>query len=309
MSVSVQRPPAHTHARRVLARCLSTQATVSSFSCRAGRHPFAAEEVNDDPSIVFIRRGLFARRQDGETLLADSSRMLFFNPAQPYRISHPVDGGDDCTIVTVAEPLAREVVARHAPRAADRSASAPFPRASGSATRVLWRLHYAFLADGQCKLGLALDDLVMELIDTAVRDGQQEAHGSERTIPRGAAARTAARHRELAHAAIAAIHRDLAEPPSLATLASGLGCSPFHLSRIFRSVVGRNLRGYLAAARARAAADAIARGVRSLTDLALELGYVDHSHLTRAFCKEWSVPPSVFRSRFQFDTTSRRSGP
>lgn len=305
MALNVQRPTPHIPARRILARCLSSHATVIDFSCRACRHAFAAEEANEDPSIVFIRRGLFARQQDGKSLLADSSRILFFNPAQPYRISHPIDGGDDCTIVTVSRPLAREIVGRHAPRAADRGFHEPFPRDSGSATRELWHLHYALLAEGQPASRLARDDLVMELIDTAVRDGQAEEDRTDRKIPRRVAGRTAARHRELALAAIAAIHRDLADPPDLSGLASELNCSAFHLSRVFRSVVGRNLRSYLAAARTRAAADAIARGARNLTDLALALGYVDHSHLTRTFCKEWGVPPSTFRSRFRGGINTR----
>jgi AraC-like DNA-binding protein len=92
------------------------------------------------------------------------------------------------------------------------------------------------------------------------------------------------------------LNRDLARPPSLVDLSAALGCSAYHLSRVFREVNGYSLRSYLATARSRAAADAIARGARNLTELALRLGYADHSHFTNAFNKEWGTSPSRFRS-------------
>jgi AraC-like DNA-binding protein len=64
------------------------------------------------------------------------------------------------------------------------------------------------------------------------------------------------------------------------------------------------MRHYLNRLRARVAADRLVAGARDLTDLALDLGYWDHSHFTNSFRQEWGVPPSRFRA----DRSPGRSG-
>jgi AraC-like DNA-binding protein len=76
-----------------------------------------------------------------------------------------------------------------------------------------------------------------------------------------------------------------------------LGCSPFHLSRIFRLTTGLPLRQYVRRLRIVLAADRLRRGDDDLTSLALDLGFYDHSHFTNTFRREWGVPPSRIRRR------------
>jgi AraC-like DNA-binding protein len=47
------------------------------------------------------------------------------------------------------------------------------------------------------------------------------------------------------------------------------------------------------------AAHHLANGASDLTELALQLGYADHSHFTNAFHREWGHPPSQFRARYR----------
>jgi AraC-like DNA-binding protein len=286
---------AHTHTRRVVAQCLDHAVTVTDFQCRACRRALSEEECNVDPSIVFVRRGVFIRDQEGETVVADANHVLFFNPLQPYRIAHPVIGGDDCTIVTLSRALAHEIVARHAPRQMERLAWGPFPHGYGRAGLSSWRMHYEMLAMINVGNRVAFDDFLLSVIDRIVAESHGGDSPQQRRVSRRIRYRTTQRHRDLAHAAVVAINRNLADPPGLSVLAATLGCSTYHLSRVFREVIGSSLRVYLAALRARAAADAIARGARGLTQLALQLGYADHSHFSNAFYKEWQVSPSRFR--------------
>lgn len=297
MGVQYKHDVSSAHTRHILARGVGQEVSVTDFRCLACRHRMHAEEYNVDPSIVFVRRGVFLRSQGGATLVADASHILFFNPQQPYRISHPIDGGDDCTILTISPALASEVVGRYDPRAAERSPWRPFVHAHARAVLDTWRMHYHLLANLHAGAELALDDLLLSVIDTIV--AHSHGNGTElrqKWTSRRARSRTDRRHRELAQGAVVAIHRNLARPPGLAALASGFGCSSYHLSHVFREAVGSSLRSYLATARARAAADALERGARSLTELALRLGYADHSHFTNAFHKEWKVSPSAFRA-------------
>lgn len=85
------------------------------------------------------------------------------------------------------------------------------------------------------------------------------------------------------------------EPLSLAQLADELGCSRFHLCRVFRAATGETLHAYRTRCRLRMALDRLVGDYRSLTDLALELGFSSHSHFTAAFRRAYGAPPSRLR--------------
>jgi AraC-like DNA-binding protein len=264
---------------------------VLDYRCRSGVHPPGPEEHNERPSIVFVRRGVFSRSVRGERLVADANHVLFFNAFEPYRIEHPVAGGDDCTIFALPDAIARALVARHAPRRADQVIG-PFGFRQALSAADAMRAHYALLTRARAGHRLDFEDGLAALLERVVRT----ACGDDRRPREGAGARR--RHRDLAEAAKTEIHRDLAHPPSLGTLAERLDCSPFHLSRVFPQVAGLTLRAYAGRLRARAAAERLAAGAtgRDLTALALSLGYADHSHFTNAFRREWGVTPSAFRA-------------
>ena len=271
----------------VVARGLGVE--VLDYRCRAEVHPPGPEEHNARHSIVFVRRGVFCRSVRGQGLIADANHVLFFNAHEPYRIEHPVAGGDDCTIFSVAEPVARELVARHAPRRAEQAAG-PFDFRQALSAPHAVRRQYELLARARTADRLDFEDGLVALLDDVVRTVSVD----ERSAGAGAASRR--RHRDLVEAAKAEVHRDLARTPSLSALAERLACSPFHLSRVFPRVSGLSLRAYVARLRTRVAAERLTAGSRDLTALALSLGYADHSHFTNAFRREWGVPPSVFRA-------------
>jgi AraC-like DNA-binding protein len=286
--------------RRVLFESLGV--SVVDFRCRAHVEPEGPEEPNPTHSIVLVRRGVFRRRRRDETLLADANHVLLFNAAEPCRFSHPLPGGDDCTILAVETHRALELVARCAPRDAEDPAT-PFRLGHGVSSPRLARLHYELLAGLRRRdTALVLDDALAELAEESVR-AVYAAAAARREAP---SARTRRGRRELVEAAGMAVHERLDAPPGLGELARSLGCSPFHLSHVFRQTAGTSLRRYVQQLRARIAADRLAGGAGDLTELALDLGYTDHSHFTNAFRREWGVPPSRFRARA---TSSKRAVP
>ncbi len=293
MSDVQTRTTALTQRRRVLADRLGV--VVEDFRCTAHVHPKGPEEVNLKHSIVFIRRGVFIRQRGKESVVADANYILFFNAGEPYRIAHPVPGGDDCTILSIPSPLALELVARHLPQQEARG-NAPFPFGFALSPPRAARLQLELLRKIRSPAEAALDEVLIELMETAVR-----AAGATHCTPWGGkrllTAATARRHRELADAAKVGISSSVGNAPSLTGLARALGCSAFHLSRVFRAQVGLNLRTYYARLRTRLAADKLSGGERDLTGLALDLGYADHSHFTNAFRKEWGLPPSAVRAQ------------
>ncbi len=136
------------------------------------------EEPNPTHSIVFVRNGIFGRRDGRHTLIADSNHILFFNAAQPYRFSHPVCGGDRCTILTVVTPAALEFVAGLQPRDAE-SPERPFRIGHGVVSRRAAWLHYELLALSKSQVShLEIEDLLTELGDEAVRTAYDTHHRS-----------------------------------------------------------------------------------------------------------------------------------
>jgi len=280
----------------------SASLSIDEFLCRATPHRHGEEEVSGAHSVVFVRSGAFLRTIEGESLLADPTRVLFFARGQPYRVTHPIAGGDRCTIVTARADTLLEIGRHHDPRWFE-DPDAPFAARQGLATARAALLHQVVLSGlrGGAVDPLATHELILELLDEVLR----------RTVPtpgcgRGAP-RVTARARELAEATRIALSERYAAPPSLEELARTLGCSPFHLCRTFKRVVGLPLRRYRDRLRLRLALDRLGAGEPCLTALALDLGYADHSHFTNAFRREFGRPPSALRPSTSRDGSGRRA--
>jgi AraC-like DNA-binding protein len=88
---------------------------------------------------------------------------------------------------------------------------------------------------------------------------------------------------------------------SLVELARAVHYSPFHLSRVFREVMGLTLSRYRTRLRLH---DVLTRldGASDLNRLAADAGFADHSHMTRTFVTHLGRTPSALRD-------SLRSGP
>ena len=293
LQVLARESSAAQNTRRVLVESLGI--SVVDFRCDA--HVAAAdgvEEPNPSHSIVLVRRGMFRRTRRRETVIADANHVLLFNAGEPYRYAHPLPGGDACTILTVTTPRARELVGRYAPADAE-DPERPFPRDHGlSSQRAMW-LHWELLHLIARQAGrLAVEDAIADLASEAVSCIYHSGVPS-----RSVSASARRRRRDLVEAAKLMISRRLEMLPSLTELAGVVGCSPFHLSHAFHSIAGVSLRCYAGRLRARIAADRLAAGASSLTELALDLGYADHSHFTNSFRRVWGVSPSMFRSRYR----------
>jgi AraC family transcriptional regulator len=77
-------------------------------------------------------------------------------------------------------------------------------------------------------------------------------------------------------------------------LAAGAGVHPAHFSRVFRTHFGGTVADYVRRRRIAMARDAIVSG-RSLPQVALDAGFADQSHLTRAFRRVVGMTPAQFR--------------
>jgi AraC family transcriptional regulator of adaptative response / methylphosphotriester-DNA alkyltransferase methyltransferase len=105
---------------------------------------------------------------------------------------------------------------------------------------------------------------------------------------------------ELVDATKALIAKHYAEPLTLQTLAGELVVSPFHLHRLFKRLTGTTPAEFILRTRIQAAAHALkAEPTRTITDIALGVGFRSASHFSSVFRKVTGYTPTDYRKMHQ----------
>jgi AraC-like DNA-binding protein len=257
-------------------RLVTVQDVRCSEHCGNGRH----EEGCVVASIALVRSGAFVRRDRMGRHVADATRVVFFDPTEPYMVDHPVPGGDRCTVLKFDAPTLREST-----RPARGDPERIFDRATLVGTAELHLVHRELLK------GVAQGDAVL-IEETALRLLQLCTGTDSRSVqPRGAAARKAA---ELAAEAQVLIAGRYPEKITLDELARQLGVSPFRLCRAYRAATSGTLHRHLTQLRLAAALDRLPGYRNDLSALAFDLGFSSHSHFTHAFRSYYGCAPAAW---------------
>jgi AraC-like DNA-binding protein len=237
---------------------------IADVRCRAHAHVKGPEEQAGGYEVIFPRRGQFVREVEGEATYADANAVLFVNPGEVQRVSHPTCGGDDCTVFTFDRVTVEDI-------------GRPFPRRGTGAPTELHafaeRLRRHALGDAPDPLALHVGALRLleALLDVDV------PVETERTL-----------------AVKVVLARNLASGISLDALSREVACSPFHLARIFRRTTGIPIHRYLNRLRLRVVLSRLG-DADGLAALAHDVGFSSHAHLTDAFRREFGVPPLAWR--------------
>lgn len=88
---------------------------------------------------------------------------------------------------------------------------------------------------------------------------------------------------------------NLSEPIGLRDIASTLGMSQYHFSRVFKAAEGLTPYQFVRETRIRKAMDLLQRTDQSLADIAYDCGFSSQSHLTTVFKARFGVPPGQWR--------------
>jgi AraC-like DNA-binding protein len=246
--------------------------------CARGRESWSPPEPSLGHAVVFVRRGCFRRRVEGEEAVVDPAVAYFEKPRQEQQVAHPLDGGDVCTTLTLPDRLLAWMTGGD-PLLPDRPV---FTDPSiDLAHRVL--VNRAGAEPDRFEAAERAVVLVAELMQRASVPGV--ASGRPGTVT--------ARRRAVDDA-----RQSLMSDPrsSLVDLARAVAVSPHHLSRIFRAHTGQTLSRYRNRLRVRLALERLAEGERDLAALAADLGFADHGHLDRVVRREAGATPSALRS-------------
>jgi AraC-like DNA-binding protein len=278
---------AHRHESRLLFD--GPLVEVTDFRCADDDPVFGPEEATSQTQLAFVRSGCFERQVAGHARLVDGHHVAFFNAGEPFRVRHPVPGGDRCTVFTLRTDVLREALASARPEVANEPRPRiPWDQLPCSSDAFL--LHAALVRQTLVDHpdALTVEELGVRLVEALV----SAADSSPRETPSRAI--TARRHGELAAGARELLAHRLAEKLTLDDVSTALGCSPFHLARVFRGATGTPLHRYRMGLRLRASLDPVAAG-EDLTGVALDHGFTSHGHFAHAFRTEFGVTPSRFR--------------
>jgi AraC family transcriptional regulator len=92
------------------------------------------------------------------------------------------------------------------------------------------------------------------------------------------------------------IHQHSAQNPSLMIMAEMVHISPFYFSRLFKQSTGLTPHQYLLKCRTKEAKRLLKTTNLLIADIAVQVGFVDQSHLNRHFKRHFGVSPSQLRA-------------
>ncbi|MEM6532914.1 MAG: AraC family transcriptional regulator [Myxococcota bacterium] len=142
------------------------------------------------------------------------------------------------------------------------------------------------------ELGQGASDVMFESLARVFLVKLLTRYGAERSREEHSESYTAGQHRRL----LSRLERDFGEPLTVESLASTVGLSPSHFSRVFKSVVGDSPHQFLIRYRVERAKEMLADPGRPLIDIALACGFSDQPHLTRAFKRLQGTTPKKWRA-------------
>jgi AraC family transcriptional regulator len=250
--------------------------SVIDHRCWAGPDDAPFVEQHDSFSISYVRKGNFGCRARGGSFELVTGSILIGHPGDEYVCTHEHGVGDECLSFHPAPVLVEMVGYR---RDIWQSVYVPpLPE-----LMVLGELAQAAV---ELRSEVGLDEIGMLLAARFV----EVLSGR----PRRPAAVRACDRRRAVEAALW-IDANAHEPIDLESTAREFGLSSFHFLRLFAKVLGVTPHQYLIRSRRRRAARLLADDTRSITEIALDVGFADLSNFVRTFHRVAAVSPRSFR--------------
>ena len=257
------------------------------YRCNAGPDDVPYREVHGLFSIAYVRRGSFGYRYRGETHELVAGSLLVGHAGDEFVCTHEHHaGGDECLSFQCSAEIIESLGGTRTARTKlwRKGGVPPLPE--------LIVLGELAQAAAERRSDVALDEAGLLFVHRfAQAVGDREPNASVvRARDRRRAVEAALRLDESAH-----------EPIDLDRAANDAGLSAFHFLRVFSSVLGVTPHQYLIRSRLRRAARLLADEARSISDIALDVGFGDLSNFVRTFRRAAGVSPRGFRKTARGD--------
>ncbi|PON10855.1 hypothetical protein C2W62_47875, partial [Candidatus Entotheonella serta] len=239
-------------------------------------------EVQSAHVLVLPIAGVFAKHDASRScILGTPNDAVFICADQPYHLSYPAGIGDRCLTVRFSTEALSELLATSPFQMARLTAPVLLSAPVIVVRNLLWHRFQTGQWDA-----IEVDELGGLLVEEALRLPREDERSQGRPL---------LRHR----AAIEAVKEAVASDPpyrwSLSKLGRVANVSPFHLSRLFRSVVGTSVYDYVLRARLATALDLMVDTKMELTAVSLDSGFSSQSHFSARFRAFFGFTPTAFR--------------
>ena len=257
--------------------------TVIDYRCTAGPHDAPYTEVHKATSMSYVRRGTFGYRYRGESYELAPGALLIGRCGDEFLCTHEHHGaGDDCLSFHLSAEMLDGMTA-----AADD-----------------WRIGYVPPLPELMVVGELGQAAVEGVSDVGLDEvGHVLAHRLFEVISGRRVRLKPMRPQDRRRAVEAALWIDAYahEDIDLAAAAHQVGLSVYHFLRMFSAVFGVTPHQYLVRSRLRRAARLLSEPERTVTDIALDVGFGDLSNFVRTFHRAAGVSPTHFRRASQGD--------
>lgn len=263
--------------------------TIGAFRCATDHPSFRNSGPIRDDCFVFPRTAVVIQHEHGRPFVADPTIVTLYNRHQQYERRPVSVDGDRCDWFAVSPEILRSALLRPDPAAADEDRPIRFTHAPADATTYLTqRRLFVQASEASRAEPLDVEEQVVTLLDRVLEcayAGRATRSAKQRLPP----------DRDLADATKRWLAPRIGQRLTLARIARSIGCSVFHLCRMFPGATGLTLHAYCEQLRLRLALERLEGGERDLSRLALDVGYSSHSHFTAAFRRSFGAPPSSMR--------------
>jgi AraC-like DNA-binding protein len=261
---------------------LSTETVlVEDVLCSGECRHKSVEECSPSTQLVFPYRGVYVRHLGDDDAVAEANQVLFFNKSEPYCVSHPVEGGDSCLVLTVTEIFLSELIPKDQLRIGQPAAFSNQRLRIDARTQALVALLRHSLNSNAAET-LEAETLGLTLVRRAM--GERTSHLAQGSFG----------HQKLVDRAKLVLASDLARRWTLAEIATEVRVSPVYLTATFQQVEGMPLYRYQLRLRLARALNLLSQ-YDDLTALSADLGFSSHSHFSAAFKQVYGRTPAEFQ--------------
>lgn len=258
--------------------------SVVDYRCTAGPGDRPYAELHRSYSISYVRRGSFGYRLRGESYELIAGSLMVGHAGDEYVCTHEHHAcGDECLSFHFTGDAANSLI-EHGTDAWRVGCVPPLPQ-----MMIFGELAQA-VADGQSDLGIDEVGVAFANRFAATVEGSDRRSICATSRDRRRAIEAALWIEEYSHQSV-----------DLAGIAAEFDLSPFHFLRLFSAVTGVTPHQYLVRSRLRRAAQLLIDEERSITDIAIDVGFQDLSNFVRTFHRAAGVSPRNFRQAAKGD--------
>ena len=251
--------------------------TAKSSRCPAGG--WCGPHERNSFGIGLVRHGAWQRRINGVETIVDPVTGYCFRPGETIEVAHFNDEVHTGTIIDIDPEQAAQVLAELA------HVSGPFVVSPQIDLAHRMLIAACRSADSDA---VEIEERTLTLIAAVVAQRYPR-------FPCHARRATSTARRRVVTAVCEHLYDS--HDVSLVELARAVHYSPFHVSRVFREVVGVTISEYRTRLRMHQVLLRLDEGAPALAQLAAETGFADHSHMTRTLVAQVGLTPSALRER------------